>query len=97
MDRDRDVRLSGESESEQQGMEPRTVAGARLEVAATRTRLSGTIAELERRLSQSVDGVKQKVNVAELARRHPWAALATAFVAGVALSATGAVSRSGGL
>jgi hypothetical protein len=72
---------------------PTTIAGARLEIAATRTELSETIVELEERVSSTVDGVKQKVNVAELVKRHPWPALAAAFVAGVALSSTGADRR----
>lgn len=69
---------------------PTTVADARLDIAATRTQLSEDYAELEERVSSTVDGVKQKVNVAALVRRHPWPALAAAFVAGVALSVTGA-------
>ena len=49
--------------------------------------------ELEERVSSTVEGVKQKVDVGALVRRHPWPALAAAFVAGVALSATGADRR----
>ena len=93
MDRDRDARPNGGSESDQHRAEPKTIAGARLDIAATRTRLSGTVAELEQQVSDRIDGVKKKVSVAELARRHPWAALATAFVAGVALSTSGADRR----
>ena len=93
MDTDRDARSNGETNSEKHGGEPTTIAGARLEIAATRTRLSGTVAELEQQMSDRIEGVKQKVSVAELARRHPWAALATAFVAGVALSTSGADRR----
>jgi len=93
MDTDRDARSNGETNSEKDGGEPTTIAGARLEIAATRTRLSGTVAELEQQMSDRIEGVKQKVSVAELARRHPWAALATAFVAGVALSTSGADRR----
>ena len=79
---------------------PESTAAVKQEIAATRERMSGTIAELEQRVSGTVDGVKQKVgdvkqkvDVIELARRHPWPALAAAFVAGVALSATGADRR----
>src|SRR5215207_4360704 len=67
-----------------------STAAARQEIAATRERMSGTIAELEQRVSGTIDGVKQKVDVVALVRQHPWPALAAAFVAGVALSATGA-------
>jgi hypothetical protein len=76
-----------------QSDKPTTIAGARLEIAATRTELSETIAELEEKVSKTVDGAKQRVNVAGLVRRHPWPALAAAFVAGVALSTTGADRR----
>ncbi|PYP77024.1 MAG: hypothetical protein DMD35_16955 [Gemmatimonadetes bacterium] len=72
---------------------PQTIADARLEIAETRTRMSGTIAELEQRVSGRIDRVKQKVDAAALVRQHPWPALAAAFVAGVALSATGADRR----
>ena len=93
MDTDRDTGTTGETSSEKRGAEPTTIAGARLEIAATRTRLSGTVAELEQQMSGRIEGVKKKVSVAELARRHPWAALTTAFVAGVALSTSGADRR----
>ena len=72
---------------------PTTTAGARLDIAATRTQLSDTIGELEERVSSAVDGVKRKVDVSGLVRRNPWPALAAAFVAGVALSASGADRR----
>ena len=61
---------------------------AKQDIAATRERMSGTIAEIERRVSGSIEGVKEKVDLASLVRQHPWPALAVAFVAGVALSAT---------
>jgi hypothetical protein len=76
-----------------QSDKPTTIAGARLDIAATRTELSETIAELEEKVSSTIGGVKQKVDVAGLVRRHPWPALAAAFVAGVALSASGADRR----
>jgi hypothetical protein len=76
-----------------QSDKPTTIAGARLDIAATRTELSETIAELEEKVSSTVGGVKQKVDVAGLVRRHPWPALAAAFVAGVALSSSGADRR----
>ena len=67
-----------------------STAAARQDIAATRERMSGTIAEIEQRVSGSVQVVKQKFDVASLVRQHPWPALAAAFVAGVALSASGA-------
>jgi len=72
---------------------PTTTGGARLDIAATRTQLSETMAEIEERVSSTADGVKQKVDVAGLVRRHPWPALAAAVVAGIALSASGADRR----
>jgi len=72
---------------------PQTIGDARLDIARTRARMSGTIAELEQRVSGRIDRVKQKVDVVELVRQHPWPALAAAFVAGIALSATGADRR----
>ena len=68
-------------------------AAARQDIEATRERMSGTIAEIEQRVSGSIQGVKQKADVVSLVRQHPWPALAAAFVAGVALSASGADRR----
>jgi ElaB/YqjD/DUF883 family membrane-anchored ribosome-binding protein len=90
IDDEREARGRSSVGSERRTVHPKTTVGARLEIAATRTRMSGTIAELEQRMSATVDGVKQKVDVATLVRQHPWPALAMAFVAGVALSASGA-------
>ena len=82
---------------EAQGSTADSTAAVRQDLAATRERMSGTIAELEQRVSGTIDGVKQKVgdvkqkvDVIALVRQHPWPALAAAFVAGVALSASGA-------
>jgi hypothetical protein len=68
---------------------PKTIAGARLDIAATRTQLTETVAELEQRLTDTVDDVKQKVDVVAMVKRNPWPALAMAFVAGVAFGGTG--------
>ena len=74
-----------------------STAAVRQEIAATRERMSGTIAELEQRVSGSIDGVKQrvadvkeKVDLVALVKEHPWPALTIALAAGVALSASGA-------
>ena len=84
----------------EQGRASESTAAVRQDLAATRERMSGTIAELEQRVSGAIDGVKQKVgdvkqkvDVIALVRQHPWPALAAAFVAGVALSASGADRR----
>ena len=54
---------------------PETTTEVRADIEQTRERLSGAIAELER-----------KVDVTQKVRDHPWAAVAVAFGAGVALS-----------
>jgi hypothetical protein len=52
-----------------------TTTEVRADIEQTRERMSGAIAELER-----------KVDVTQKVRDHPWAAVAVAFGAGVALS-----------
>jgi hypothetical protein len=56
---------------------PETTTEVRADIEQTRERMSGAIAELER-----------KVDVTQRVRDHPWAAVAVAFGAGVALSAS---------
>jgi hypothetical protein len=73
--------------------EPASIAAARRDVAATRERMSDTIAEFEAHVSGTVANVKRKVDVVTLVKENPWPALAAAFLAGVALSATGADRR----
>ncbi|MDB4915369.1 MAG: hypothetical protein JWM95_3013 [Gemmatimonadetes bacterium] len=58
----------------------------RADIEATRARMSTTIAELEK-----------KVDVAQKIRDNPWPALAIAFGAGLALSASGADRRVSGV
>ena len=54
-----------------------TTSAVRADIEQTRARMSGAIAELER-----------KVDVTEKVRNHPWAAVGVAFGAGIALSAS---------
>lgn len=54
-----------------------TVTEVRADIEQTRERMSGAIAELER-----------KVDVSQRVRDHPWVAVGLAFGAGVALSAS---------
>src|ERR1700687_2312636 len=61
---------------------PETTTEVRADIEQTRERMSGAIAELER-----------KVDVTQKVRDHPWAAVAVAFGAGVALSASKADVR----
>jgi hypothetical protein len=56
---------------------PETTTEVRADIEQTRERMSGAIAELER-----------KVDVTQKVKDHPWAAVAVAFGAGVALSAS---------
>jgi ElaB/YqjD/DUF883 family membrane-anchored ribosome-binding protein len=69
---------------------PESTAAARQEIAATRERISDTIADIEQRVSDTVSSAREKVDVVALIKRHPWPALGVALLAGVALSATGA-------
>ncbi|HEY6089424.1 MAG TPA: DUF3618 domain-containing protein [Gemmatimonadaceae bacterium] len=54
-----------------------TTTDVRTDIERTRARMSGAIAELER-----------KVDVAQRVKDNPWAAVAVAFGAGIALSAS---------
>lgn len=56
---------------------PETTTEVRADIEQTKARMSGAIAELER-----------KVDVAQRVRDHPWAAVGVAFGAGIALSAS---------
>ena len=56
-----------------------TTADVRRDIEETRERMSTTLTELEQRL-----------NVVQVVRDHPWPAVALAFGAGLALSASGA-------
>jgi hypothetical protein len=56
---------------------PETTTEVRADIEQTRARMSGAIAELER-----------KVDVTQRVREHPWTAVGVAFGAGVALSAS---------
>ena len=59
-----------------------TTTDVRADIEQTRARMSGAIAELER-----------KVDVTQKVRDHPWAAVGVAFGAGIALSASRADVR----
>jgi hypothetical protein len=61
---------------------PETTTEVRADIEQTRERMSGAIAELER-----------KVDVTQKVKDHPWAAIAVAFGAGVALSTSRADVR----
>jgi len=59
-----------------------TTTEVRAEIEQTRARMTGAIAELER-----------KVDVSQKVRDHPWSAVGVAFGAGIALSASRADVR----
>ena len=59
-----------------------TTADVRRDIEQTRERMSSTIAQLE-----------QKLNVVQVVKDHPWPALALAFGAGLALSASGSDTK----
>jgi hypothetical protein len=61
---------------------PETTTEVRADIEQTRERMSGAIAELER-----------KVDITQKVKDHPWAAIAVAFGAGVALSTSRADVR----
>jgi ElaB/YqjD/DUF883 family membrane-anchored ribosome-binding protein len=69
---------------------PDTTASAKMDIAATRERISDTIADIEQRMSDKVASAKAKVDVVGLIKENPWPALVIGFAAGLALSATGA-------
>lgn len=69
------------------------MSGVRDEIAATRAQMASTLASLEARVSGTMQQVQRSVNPLELARAHPWPALAVAVGAGVALSASGTDRR----
>lgn len=62
----------------------------RYDMEMTRQRMADTLAEIEARVSSTVDGVKSKLDVMQWVRDHPWPAVAIALAAGYALSASGA-------
>ena len=65
-------------------------ADVRREIDETRQQMAATAAELDARIHAKVDAVKQKLDVADHVRAHPWPALAIALVAGAAVAASGA-------
>ena len=62
----------------------------RREIDATRGQMAATAAEIELRIHDKVDAVKQKLDVADHVRAHPWPSLAIALVAGAALAVSDA-------
>ncbi|MDQ6635114.1 MAG: hypothetical protein M3Z10_10220 [Gemmatimonadota bacterium] len=69
------------------------VAAAREEVARTRAHISDTIDEIGTRITAPVHAVKDRLDIVQLVRDHPWPALAAAIGAGVLVSASGADAK----
>jgi hypothetical protein len=65
----------------------------REEMARTRTRMTDTIEALESRVQEPIENAKERLNLFDLARQHPWPALGIALVAGFALAATRADAK----
>ena len=66
------------------------IEDVRREIDATREQMAATAAEIESRIHGKLDAVKQKLDVADHVRAHPWPALAIALIAGAAVAASGA-------
>jgi hypothetical protein len=70
-----------------------TTADVQRDIAATRERISETIAELDARITERVTVVKERLDVMQLVEDHPWPALAVAVGIGVLLAGTGADAK----
>jgi hypothetical protein len=68
-------------------------ADVQRDMALTRERMSGTIAELDAQISSRIARVKEKVDLVQIAQDHPWPALAVAIGLGLLLSGTGADAK----
>ena len=69
------------------------IAAAREDVQRARDHIADTIAELEDRITAPVQAVKRRLDVGQMVREHPWAALAVAVSAGALVGGSGADRR----
>ena len=69
------------------------IEAARSDVLRSRAQVADTLATLRERVTEPVDVVRRKLDVADAVRRNPWSALAIAMGAGALLAATGADKR----
>ena len=60
------------------------------EMDATRARMARDIDQLQARASERVQAVKQRLDVGQLVREHPWPALGAAVVLGALVGGSGA-------
>lgn len=70
-----------------------TTTSVQRDIALTRERISGTIAELDARISGHVTVVKEHFDLKQLVEDHPWPALAVALGLGLLLAGTGADAK----
>lgn len=61
----------------------------REEMAATRARMADDVAELKDHVTAPLGSAKQRLNVAQLVREHPWPALGAAVVLGAVIGGSG--------
>jgi hypothetical protein len=73
------------------------ISAARDDVQRARDQISGTIAEIEARVTAPVRAAKNRLDVGRLIQDHPWAALTTAIAAGAVVAAAGADRRAASL
>ncbi len=66
---------------------------ARNDVQRTRAQLADTLSQLSDRVTSPINAAKEKLNVMELVRNHPWPALAVAMGAGAFVAASGSDVR----
>ena len=72
---------------------PRTKADVHRHLETTRQEMSRTVNELEARVAESKQALRQRVDVVSVVREHPWSAIGAAIVAGVALGASNSDER----
>lgn len=63
------------------------------EMDATRARMARDIDQLEARAAEKVNAVKQRLDVGQLVRDHPWPALGAAVVLGAIVGGSGADAK----
>jgi ElaB/YqjD/DUF883 family membrane-anchored ribosome-binding protein len=69
------------------------LSAARDDVQHARDQISGTIAEIEARVTAPVRAVTRRLDVGGMIQDHPWAALTTAVAVGAVVAAAGADRR----
>ena len=60
------------------------------EIARTRERMAETVDEIDTRIAERVSSAKQRLDIAQLVRDHPWPALSVAAAIGAFIGGSGA-------